>query len=418
MSRSEAAEAGDGSYLGEIRRNWRPVAAASAGLGAGTLLNHYIGHIFAPHLLEAFGWSKSSFALTGTLGLLTLIFIPLAGRMADLLGVRRVALIGVVSLPLTFVAFSMMNGNIFLFAAITVVQNLLAGVTTTSTVYSRLIAERFVTARGLALAIAATTPALVGIVGSPLLDGVIHAHGWRIGYLAVAAYVAIIGSVALMLIPGRASVPEAGSASRPPRRRAAADYRLIMRSRAFWIIFVGMLLCNLIYPLQSSQMKLMLLENGVDSTAGSWMISLFAVGVMLGRFGCGLALDRFPPHLVAAIGMGLPAIGLLSLALGFNAPAILAGSVVLLGLSLGAESDLAAFLVIRFFRIDIYSTVVSLVVVAIGVAAVLGSVMLSLTLRLVHDFSLYMLLGGIASLAGSALFLLLGREAIVRAAER
>src|SRR5207249_3764285 len=155
-------------------------------------------------------------------------------------------------------------------------------------------------------------------------------------------------------IPGRVSQGTRRTAATQSRREARKDYRLILRSRAFWVIASGFLLVTLIYPLQSSQMNLMLLENGASPASAAWMISLLAAGVMLGRFTCGLALDHCPAHLVAAIGLGMPAIGLFALVLGFHSTIFLATSVMIMGLSLGAEGDLAAYLVMGYFPLEVY----------------------------------------------------------------
>lgn len=409
-----------GSYGAELSANKRVLAAVTAGMGAGYLLNHYIANTFAPNLIEEFGWSRSGFALIGAFGLISLLVIPIVGRMTDRFGSRRVAMIGVVALPLTFVAYSQMSGSLTAYAVITVIQNLVAGATTSSVVYSRLIAERFVAARGLALAIAATSPALVGLLGTPLLQNVIDAHGWRTGYVVVAGWTAVVGSLALILIPRRS--PDDQVKAKRKRRTACEDYPLVLRNPAFWAIFAGFFLCNLIYPMQSTQMKLMLLENGASAGFAALLISVFAGGVMVGRIVCGLALDRFPVHFVAAIAMGLPAIGLFMLAFGVSEPAVLGLAVVLMGLSLGAESDLAAYLVMRYFQVEIYGTVLGLVVTSLALSATAGAMLLSMTLNLVDHFWLYMLLAGISSVVGSLLFLLLGcqnafAESDVRPAE-
>lgn len=392
-------------YRQELTRHWRALVAASAGMAAGFLLNHYIANIFAPHLLDAFPWTRAQFALVGAFGMINLATIPLIGRLTDRIGIRPVAAVGVIAFPLTFVALSLMSGSFTVFAIISLLQYLLCGATTSSIVYSRLIAERFTTARGIALAIGATTPALVGVIASPLLQLLIDTQGWRAGYLAVAAYVGTVGLIALMLLPRR--LPSQVSA-RPKAKRGEGDYRLIFGSRTFWIVAGGFLLCNLIYPLQSSQMKLMLEENGVDSTAGSWMISLFAGGVLAGRFLCGVALDRFPAHLVAGIALGLPGIGLLTIASGMASPTVLATSIAVMGLSLGAESDLAAYLVMRYFKLEIYGTVLGLVVTSLALSASLGSVILSATLHVTGSFSAYLLFGSAGCIGGAALFLMLG----------
>lgn len=401
------AERPDTPYFRELAMNWRALAAACAGMGAGYLLNHYVSNIFAPHLIAEFAWSRADFALVGSFGLLSLVAVPIVGRLTDLFGLRPVATVGVACFPLTFVAFSAMDGRLSTFILITIAQTLLCGATTTSLVYSRLAAVNFSRARGLALAIAASTPAIVGMIASPLLHALIQSSGWRHGYLAIAAYAAVVGVLALILMP-RAQSPEVSAGRTPTRRRDKGDYGLVLRSRDFWIIFAGMLLCNLVYPLQSSQMNLMLQDGGASAATAAWILSLFAAGVMLGRFICGVALDRLPTDRVAAVSLGMPAIGLFLLAAGHDATPVQAIAVVLMGLSLGAESDLAAYLVIRYFRMDMYGTVLGLVVAAIALSATLGSILLSATLRVADGFHLYMFVAGTSSLAGGALFLLLG----------
>jgi MFS family permease len=411
-SERDAAALHHPRYRAELGRHWQALVAASAGLGAGFLLNHYVANIFAPHLLAEFGWTRSQFALVGAFGLVNLATIPVIGRLTDRVGVRPVAMVGVTIFPLTFVALSLMSGSFAIFVAISMVQYLLCAATTSSTVYSRLIAERFVTARGLALAIGATAPALVGIVASPLLQRLIESSGWRNGYLAVAAYVAVVGALALAFIPRRAAPADPVARAKKP---GEGDYRLIFRSSPFWIIAGGFLFCNLIYPLQSSQMMLMLEENGMDRATGAWMVSLFAGGVLAGRFLCGAALDRYPSHLVAAIALGLPGIGLLMIASGLATPTMLAVAIGLMGLSLGAESDLAAYLVMRFFKLEIYGTVLGLVVTALALSASLGSIVLSATLHMTGSFSAYLFIGAAFCLAGAALFLMLGSREPVAA---
>ena len=411
MSELVGQKSGRG-YLSELGQHPRAMVAAAAGMGAGYLINHYVANLFAPHLLEEFGWSRADFAFIGTLGLVTLILIPFVGRLTDVIGVKPIAVVGVVSFPLTFIAFSMMSGSLIQFAGITVVQTVLAGVTTSSLVYSRLVAERFKHARGLALAIMATMPALAGVVGSPLLDEVIETEGWRAGYLAVAAYTAILGGLAITLMPGRIE-PGERAGSTTTKKRAKNDYGEIFRSGTFRVIASAFLLCNLIYPLQSSQMRLMLLEAGATASTAAWMISLLAAGVMAGRILCGLALDRFPAPIVAAIALGAPGVGLFAIAAGFTATPFLAASVLIMGLSLGAESDLAAYLVMRYFRIEIYGSVLGLVVTSIAISAALGAVVLSATLAIADHFSLYMLIAGASCITGATLFLLLGRKSAI-----
>ena len=64
------------SYFAELRTNWQPLAAATAGLSAGLSLSAYTNALMAPQFLAEFGWSRSDFALTGVITLLTFVFLP------------------------------------------------------------------------------------------------------------------------------------------------------------------------------------------------------------------------------------------------------------------------------------------------------------------------------------------------------
>lgn len=393
-------------YLGELRTNWRAVSAAAIGLGAGLLLNTYIVSLFAPHLLAEFGWTKAQFALISVAPMIMLICLPLVGRLTDLFGVKRIATVGIVTMPLTFLGLSAAGSDIREYFALYVVQ-MVMGAATSSTVYCRIVAERFTQARGLALAIAASGPAIIGAVGGPLLSNFIDAHGWRAGYQAVAMFTAVLGAVAWFMIPKSESAP--ASLVAKPKRRASQDYPLIARSVAFWLIAIGMVLCNLPQALHSAQMKLVLMENGATSIAASMLISMYSVGVIIGRFGCGLALDRVPTHIVAGVCMGLPSIGMVLIASTFDTPIVLALAVLLVGFSQGAEGDVLGFIVVKYFGLEIYSSVLGLLTAMLSAATAAGAVLLSFTLRLTDTFTLFVSIGAFVTVLGGGLLFLLGR---------
>src|SRR5687767_4633762 len=110
------------NYGEEFRVHWRAMLGATAGFSSGLSVNSYINSVIGPYLLNEFQWTKAEFALAGTLSLLTLIFIPIAGRLTDLFGARRVAAVGIVAFPLSFVLLAMMKGDIRFYYVMTVLQ--------------------------------------------------------------------------------------------------------------------------------------------------------------------------------------------------------------------------------------------------------------------------------------------------------
>ncbi|MFC0204898.1 MFS transporter [Novosphingobium soli] len=394
------------TYFREFRLSWTTLLGATVGLALGSALNHYMTNLFAPALIADFGWDKAQFALVGTLGLASMFVVPLWGRFTDRHGARLSAAIGFVVVPLTFLAFSLMRGNIYEFFAITVVQHLF-GVLTTTLVFSRVIVQRFDLARGVALSVLMSGAPLVGAAVVPLVGEVIDAQGWRAGYRLLALLSALGGIAAVALVGRR---PRGGTAlERTAPSITRAQFAALLRHPAFILIVAGMFFCNVPTVIVSSQLKLVLMESGAPGQVATWIVSLYAVGVVVGRFASGLALDRVSPQVVALAALGLPALGFLILASPADHPWLLAGAVLLVGLAQGAEGDIGAYLTSRTFDLAHFSLVYSFLIASMGLAAAVGSVLLSATLGATQRFDLFLLIAAAITIAGALCFFLTGR---------
>lgn len=391
-------------YFRELRENWRPLFAATFGLGTGSAaITLYTSSIIAPRMIGELGWSKAQFALLGALSLVNAFAFPIAGRLADLFGTRRTVLIGMITLPLAFVAYSLMTGPIWQYITIYVVAGVLC-ITTTNTVYSRMAVQYVDKARGLALAIVASGPAVTGVVISLIINNLIESRGWRTTYQALAVYAVITAIITLILLPREKN----RAAARPvPSRRAREDYPLIFRTPAFWILLIAMLACNLPQIVAMFQLKMVLLEKGIPAKDTSLMLAALPAGVLVGRFATGFALDRYPTHIVGFFGLGMPSIGLFMMATGVSAPLAMILAVICIGFAVGAEGDILAYVVARKFGVAIYSSVMGLMTMAISISVALGSGLLSLTLKLTGTFNAFLLICAVAVFAGSLLMLLL-----------
>lgn len=399
------------TYWGEMRHNWRPLLAASLGSGTSLPLFAYTNSAFAPHLIREFGWSRAQFALIGLTTLSTLLVLPLIGRLTDRVGVRRVALAGTVLVPLCLVAYAAQNGSFGLYATIFTVV-LAIGALTSPLVYTRLIAENFERATGLALTVVNCFPAALAIVLVPFLNWWIEQFGWRSAYLVLAALTLVAGLGAIALLPRRNSQAHQAGGDIPlpvvePRPLARRDYGTILSNRVFWVIFVGMFLCLLQTPLHASQMNLMLVDNGISTQAAANIVPLYALGTIIGRITCGLALDRFATPPVTTLSMILPALGFALLGSDWNSLPVIGVAMFLVGLSIGAESDLISFLVARYFKLRIYATTLSLLYCVSFLASALGAVGISWTLSASGSFSPYLFFVAGTVACGSVLFLLM-----------
>lgn len=393
------------AYLSEIRTHWRPLLAAFLGMGSGMSVVGVITSTIVPTLIADVGWSPADFAKVGSTAIFMAFAFPFIGRLTDILGVRWTALIGQITLPLCYFAYSRMDGDLGTYIAIFVVQSLLC-VTTTATVYSRLAVQYVEKARGLALAIVVSGAAVLGAIIGPILNSYVEANGWRAAFEAVAIGTALVGFAVFLLIPADSKPTVTGA----PKRKAREDYPLIFRSNAFWLLLGAMALCNLPLTLLQVQLKMMLLDNGIAGTAVASMLVAPQIGMLAGRFLAGLALDRYQPYLVSFITLGLPSLGLFAVASDFDTPMVLTVAVFFIGFAYGAEGDLVAFLVARKFGVAIYSSVMGLLTAVMSISTASGAWLLGMTMESTGgSFDLFLTISGFAVLIGASFLLLLGR---------
>jgi len=362
-------------------------------------------NLFGPPLLAEFGWSKAQFALVGTLGLVGMLVMPFAGRFADRHGTRISAMVGFAAVPLSYLWLSMMSGNIYEFYTIIVVSHVF-GILTTTFVFTRVVVERFDRARGFAMACMLSAPPLIGAIAVQVVGGVIEAEGWRAGYRVLAALSALGGLAAILLVGRNTERPAAAKAG---ERMDWAKLREMAGNRVFVLLLGGMFFCNLPQVLVSSQMNIMLMDNGASAAFATSLVSLYAICVVIGRFASGFALDRVPPHLVAIVSLGLPAIGYVAMASTFDARWALAASIALVGLAQGAETDVGAILTSRKFAMRHYSFIFSLLMASMGLASAIGSAILGVVLQRTGNFDPFLILCALSTLIGAGCFFLTGR---------
>jgi MFS family permease len=157
-------------------------------------------------------------------------------------------------------------------------------------------------------------------------------------------------------------------------------------------------------------MNLMLIDQGLTMQTAANIASIYAFGTIVGRIACGLALDRYATPMVTFVSMFVPAIGFFVLATHLDSFAVIAIAMFLVGLSVGAESDVIPFLVARYFKVRIYNTTLSLVFTTSFLSSAAGALGVSYTLNRYDSFEpfLYVIAGSIV--VGSLLFLLMPKS--------
>jgi MFS family permease len=391
------------TYLGEFRKSWSNLLGACIAMATGASLSFYTMSLFGPSLIEDLGWSKADFALVSTLPLLTFLFHPLIGHFIDRVGPRIAVATGFAGVIVCFLTLSLMT-QLWQYLAINVLLGF-SGLLTSSMALSRVIVDRFDAARGVGLALLTSASPLSGALAAPLLNPIVAEYGWRTGYLVLAAISTVGGLIAIALI-GRSPVRPADMAKPPKLNRA--ELTQIARNPVFPVLMGAMFLVNIPGAFASSQLILVTMEQGVSRSEAVWMVSLFAMGVIGGRWICGIALDKLPAHWVAVVAFGAPVLSYAAFASGSATTPMLIAAILLIGLAQGAEGDVGAFILSRRFETRNFSLVYSILNMMVASGSAIGALVLSYMLRLSDSYHGFVVLCLFAELVGAVLWWMTG----------
>jgi MFS family permease len=397
-------------YRDEFRLHWKSLLGAAIGLATGITMNFFTLNIFGPKLISDLHWSKAQFALIGSLPIFMIFAMPIGGWLVDRYGPRIAGAIGFVAVPAGFVALSMMSGDIRQFFIISLVMNSF-GILTSALVFCRVVVDRFDKARGTALALMMCASPLTGVIMPVVVSGVVNGHGWRVGYLALALISAVGGTISLLLVgPARKPAPDPTGSNLP--EKAGARLLAIARNPIFILLLCGMFLVNLPRAFATSQLKIAVIEYGFPDHIGTLMVSLYAIGTVVGRFFSGLAMDRIAPHVVAMFALSVPAAGYLYFAYPQGMTWMLIVAVFTIGIAFGSEFDVGAMILSRNFPARDFSKLYSLQDIALGLGSSAGSLILSATLTHSSNYRTFMLIATGATLIGAALVAATGRNRV------
>ena len=387
--------------LSEFKTHWRAILACFIGVGSALSLNTALLSVMAPYMMKDFGFTSAQWAQAHGGSIVMILCLPLVGTLTDRFGVHRIAPIGILTFPLSLVAMTLFDGSFSTFVVIFVLQTIF-GCTTTATVYTRLVAVRFVKWRGLALGLCAASTALFGIFGPPIIAVFAQQYGWRTSMLTIAGISLLCGSIAYMLMPK--------SDDTGPRKAAPKGaWKGIIGQPVFWVIFIATFLVSLSHPLVSGQLKLVSMAQGLNDVQAASIISIFYSCVIAGRILSGVAIDRLHPHNIAAFFLVLPAFGMMLLVSEYDSYWAVALAIVAMGLAYGGEGDLVGFLVVRHFGVTVFSTVMGLMTAAIVTASAGGSIVLGSLLQSAGGYDRYFQYAIVGVVIGAIMFKLLER---------
>lgn len=279
------------SHFARVDHAWHIVAASFliSLLGAGT--RFAAGPFMAPMMAD-FGMSHTQFsAVVASSLLLYGLFMPVAGRLADLYGSRTVLSVGGVLLSASLALTAGASSPAVFVLAYAGLSSL--GFAATSHVaLSAVIGRWFVVRRGLAMTFL-SSGAMSGIaIMVPLSAALIARIGWRATLLVIAGVilVAVLAGAAVIgrdapLAPGARAGAAVGE---PPRR----DWRGALTAGPFWLLVLSFFTCGFSMNLLGTHGVPMLETHGFSTMTAAFGIGLIGLVSVFGSLVIGAASDR------------------------------------------------------------------------------------------------------------------------------
>jgi MFS family permease len=338
------------SKSAEFKRGWTVLLASAVGAGTGvSALTFYTLGAFMEPLSQDTGWTRAQISAAPLfMTAASLVMGPVAGALADKYGARPVAIFSQIMFVLAVAGLALTTDQIWTFYAGFFLLAFV-GAGTMPITWTRAIAGWFSSARGLALGFALMGTGVMGMVAPSLATALIGEYGWRLAYVGLACVPLIIG-LPLAIAFFRDPPPEIAQESQTTK---GAEWGMTLgdtvRTRLFWQMTAGFFIAAMGVGAMLVHSVPLLQEHGLDRGTAAQVAGLFGLSVVAGRLITGYLLDHMFGPTVAAIMFTAPAIACVLLLFAGNNIVVCAIAIVVFGFAAGAEFDIAAYFVTRYF---------------------------------------------------------------------
>ena len=337
------------------------------------MLQYSYGVFVAP-LEEEFGWTRAEINVSLSFFAMTGLLAPVAGPILDRFGSSRVMMFSYLILAISFLPRPWMTElwefyvlNILMYAGMPGAIMLPVG---------KLIGIWFTEARGRAVGITAMGANFGGFIFSAQTRTLIDLTDWRATYFIFGVAIALlIPLIAVTIRDAPRRTPDMQQGPDPETSAVLAEgmaARDAIRTRAFLLVTVGLLLATIPYQSVLTQLIPHLEAEGMTSTNAAWVLSVLAVFGMVGKVLLGWLSDIIAARKVFVASLFLQAFGLVVLINGGTSIYVWLVFVPIFGVAFGGMGSLMTLLPLETFGIRAFASIFGLLSLLILPTALIG----------------------------------------------
>ncbi len=398
--------------LAEFVRGWRILLLAVMGIAISinAVLLYGFGALVGP-FEQAFGWQRSDqqAAITFLYGG-AVVGLQAVGWLNIRFGAKRVTIGSLLLMAVGYLScIAWLGGSVWrlyvVFALLPII-----GMGALATTWTQLIVSWFVYNRGLALAVGLSGTGITAALVPQLMTWTVAHYSWPGVFVGLALLNLAVMAVALIWFQLPEAAPLSRSESQQPEMVGGGlSFRQGLLSSRFWLCNLSLaLVVSAIVGIVTNTIP-MLLDRGFSAAEAAAIFGFFGLSLIAGRLVVGYLLDRFWPPLIASVSLFLPVIGYLIFLFGSQDVVMLAVAVALFGLGAGAEFDIAAFLIAKYFGIGDYTRLFGFHQGLITVASAAAPLLFAALYTWSGGYQWLLVYCLVSTAAGSLLLLALGR---------
>jgi MFS family permease len=304
--------------------------------------------LYIPSIEQEFGWSRVEVSLAFTIVAYMIVLVsPIQGFLVDKFGPRKVVLTSIPLFAASLAALYFTPANLAVYYLLWGLVPVL-GLGLWPLGYLQAVTPWFDRKLGLALGCANAGIGLGSTFLPVLVLGpLIAAYGWRHALLALAAIIVFVSWPIVAYCLREPSTSDAEAARRRTASRAFGQpFQQAIREPTFVMLNVAFFLLGLTATSLVSQQVPLLREAGWTAEQTTQLQTVFGFGLLFARVAVGYVIDHvFAPRVMMTVSIG----GAIACILYAVYPDAAYVSALLIGFLLGAEFDVLAFLIKRYY---------------------------------------------------------------------